>query len=282
MSKRLVVVMTLVAAARSANAQTRPEGPAPAPSPAVETPEAAPTPTPPPPEPTPYERCREQRRNISEQAQETSDLRERARLLQSMPQCSPAMATEPEVMNERADGTASSSGGSFALEVRLDTTQTFVDDNVTLPATQGGLFMGSRSRSLIIGIGVDLMRISGTRTTGTGMDVSTSLTSLLISPGVRAVLARSSDERTELFGQVDIGYGAQWSSTSEPTTSDAPSTRHLRGQIAPGVRYWISPNFAVGGSAGLRYERFSRSADMTSQSTSATSIFSSLQLTGAF
>jgi hypothetical protein len=275
---KLLIVLSAVAMTRIASAQEAPEQPQSPPPPPLE---AAESPPPAPaPEPSPYEKCLAQRRSIAGDAEQATDLKERARLLQSMPECSPSMTSEPPAPQEPAATTTSSQGG-FALEVRLDTSQTPVDSDLVLPGTQGGIFIGTRSRSLMIGIGLDLTRLTSTQTAGTNIDVTRSQTSVLVSPGIRAVLARSGDERTELFGQLDIGYGRLWSSESGSTV-DAPSTNHLRAQVAPGIRYWVSPNFAVGGSAGFRYDRYSRDIMDATSSAGMTSVFSSLQLTGVF
>lgn len=195
----------------------------------------------------------------------------------------------------QADPTAPSDSSSdegptatgFALEMRLSTDQVQIDSNSFLPVMDTGLFIGHHGGKLTIGVGVELSRITSAASFNGGagpMDQSTSFTSILVMPGLRGTLARSSDQKTELMGAVDIGYGASWSSSSDSMASDSPTISHFRAQVGPGLRYWVSRSFAVGGIGGLRYDRQSRdSTDGTAtQSLSNTSVYGSLSLTGVF
>jgi hypothetical protein len=206
-----------------------------------------------------------------------------------MPECTPDMDNPPpaaplQTSTSSPDG--ENDGSGFALEVHLETGQFFIDSSSVLPTTQAGLFLGHRGRSLTIGVAVDIGRASETTSDSTGNSTSSSSNMLLFMPGLRGVLARSHDDRTELLGELDIGYGRNWASDDNPMTADTPSTGHLRIQAAPGLRYWVSQSFAVGAVAGLRYERFSRSSDTggstTSQTLSLAALFSSVALTGVF
>ncbi len=106
------------------------------------------------------------------------------------------------------------------------------------------------------------------------------MTTLIVSPGVRLAVARSGDGRAELLGQLDVGYGATW---YDNTSGSAQSTEgHLRLQLGPALRYWIHPSFAVGGTAGLRYDRLSDNTDGMDHALETTTLFTSLQMTGVF
>jgi len=286
-----VTVAVVLVAAGIANAQ--PSTPAPEPTPSS-PPTLEPIPPAPPPQqqqpeakPSLYEQCREQRRRISAEADATSNLKERARLLQSMPECRPDMDDAPAASPAVTSSSEEQDDGSgFAVEVHLETGQIFIDSNTVLPTTQAGLFLGFRGRSVTFGVAIDIGRISESMTDPTGTTTTASSNMLLIMPGLRAVLARSHDDRTELLGEADIGYGRNWTSDDNPMTASTPSTGHLRIQAAPGLRYWVSQSFAVGAVAGLRYERFSRSSSSgggtTSDTLAMTALFSAVQLTGVF
>ena len=205
-------------------------------------------------------------------------------MLQSMPECTPDMSAPPPAPVVAPTATApepQDTGSGFAFEVHLETGQLLIDSDSFLPTTQAGLFVGHRSPSLSIGVGLDFGRVSES-SSDTIMTTSNSTNMILVMPGLRFVMARSRDQRTELLGRLDIGYGRNWFSSD--STSDIPSTGHLRGQAAPGIRHWITPSFGVGGTAGLRYERFDREDSMgtSSRALSVTALFSSLELVGVF
>src|SRR4051812_44977216 len=124
MSKPLIVVSAIVAAARLASAQPAADEPPQTPSPPqtasppLESPTEEPAPLPPP-GPTAYDKCRAERHAISERADQSPAPKERARLLQSMRKCSPEMPVPPAVSEEPVVTRAAPDGG-FALEVRLE------------------------------------------------------------------------------------------------------------------------------------------------------------------
>lgn len=111
-------------------------------------------------------------------------------------------------------------------------------------------------------------------------------------------LARSDDKRVELVGQVDIGLGRTFTSSSmTPAASGVTEERggfHLAYTVAPAIRYWVPPQFAIAGLAGLRGDYDTQSVKKTlsagmasittetSTSTLANSIVAQLQLLGVF
>lgn len=222
----------------------------------------------------------------------TTDLKERARLLQSMPECSPDMTdvpapSAPPVETSYAvaaeDSPAAASG--FALEVRLETAQLAVDSSSILPTTQAGLFLGHRSPSIMLGVGLEIGRVTSSSDDPAAGSTSVSSNLVLVMPGLRAVLARSQDQRTEMIAELDVGYGVNWTSRDpDLDMDDTPSTGHFRAQAAPGIRYWVAPAFAIGATTGLRYDRFGRegTTGTASMALSIAALFGSLQLTGVF
>jgi len=201
----------------------------------------------------------------------------------------PAVTPATDVAVEEPAAFAAS---GFALEVKLESGQTLIDNNFALPTMQAGIFLGHHSDPLTIGVGFELGSITDSHSESNGMGGSTNtsqtITTVLVMPGIRFRLVRSSDRRTELLGQLDAGVGATFMSTTPSMGSDPPSTHRLRLQGGPAIRHWIGRSFAVGGTAGIRYDRQSRTTDngsgsFTSEMTlSNTGIFGSLQITAVF
>lgn len=172
----------------------------------------------------------------------------------------------------------------FALEVRVETGLMEISNNYTVPAMAAGFFLGYRSRPFTVGVGFDFSRRSQTQSPATA-DSETSATSILAMPGIRFVLARTGDARTELLGQVDVGYGV--TIRSGANGADFPNQNRARAQVGPSLRHWVTPSFAIGGTAGIRYEVSKVTIDFGSgrtseSSTSISGLFASLQMTGVF
>lgn len=186
---------------------------------------------------------------------------------------------EPDPQPEEAVATG------FALEMRLDSTTVLLGNDAALPAITAGLFLGHRSRSLTIGVGFDFGRFNQS-TSSPGGSSEMNSTTVLVIPGVRFVLARTADQKTEILGQVDAGYGVSIRRAGAGGT-DPDNINRLRVQAGPSLRHWITPSFAIGGTVGLRYDRASVSSDqgmgMTSEQILAiTALFGSLNMTGVF
>lgn len=204
----------------------------------------------------------------------------------SAPVMTPPIAQDSPPQQPVADEhVEKASVSGFALEVRLETAQVVIDDDFVLPGIAAGLFLGHRSRSVTIGVGFELARLSqSTSTMGTSSDQS--ITSLLVLPGVRFTVARSADEKTELLGVADAGYGLGIR-RGGGGTDNPPNIGRIRAQAGLGLRHWITPSFAIGGTAGLRFDRQSVTSDNgggleSTQSLTTTSLFTSLQMTGVF
>jgi hypothetical protein len=180
---------------------------------------------------------------------------------------------------------AEPSVNGFAFEIRLDTAQ-FVNGSRDLSAGfSPGLFLGYRNRAVTFGVGLELLRVTEAAESAGVTDEAIG-TSFIVLPGVRFVLARSADEKNELLGLADVGYGLIINSRTTSQT-DPPNITRIRAQAGLGMRHWITPSFAIGGTAGLRFDRQSvtdpnGSSGPVDQSLSLTSLFTSLQLTGVF
>lgn len=257
-----------------------PEAPAPPPRPPAPTPVAAP-PT------TPRDACRTRRHELEEQAAHTTDLDERTRILQSLPDCAHPPAVLPPLP---AESTAPAAprfdvAEGFAIELQLETGTVQLDNNSGLSLPQPGIFLGYRlPAGATLGLGIDFTRIGASTDTGTASG-GTDTTTFLIEPGVRLPITHGSDGRTELLVRADLGYG-QLSSSMSGSTTDSPSTQHIRVQAAPAVRFWVSRSFGVGAAAGLRYDRLSldtSAGGMTSSTAQSTlGLFSSFHVVGVF
>jgi hypothetical protein len=157
----------------------------------------------------------------------------------------------------------------FALELSLSSEVVEVagiGSTASFSGLQGGLFAGYKISRVIVGMGIDLARQSGAAGGGT-------FTSILFSPGVRVAFVRSAENRVEMFGLFDLGFG-----TTLVEGNDAHPF-NLRYRTGPGVRYWPHPQFAVSAAAGVEGTFFGLQEQ---GSTAITSIFATLQLMGVF
>jgi hypothetical protein len=152
-----------------------------------------------------------------------------------------------------------------------------------LSSLQGGFLLGAKIDRVIVGIGFDLERVATGSTPQGGPTSTTATTDIMFTPGVRVAIVRSADQRVELFGQFDLGFGT---TVTEQNTNT--SYFHLSYDIGPGIRFWAHRQFAVGAVTGVRgefeFDTFHGGGvgGQSSSSSGLTSVFASLQLTGVF
>lgn len=119
-------------------------------------------------------------------------------------------------------------------------------------AIQGGIFGGYKIDRFIVGLAVDIARVSQDTSqtfVGTSTSRSQTTTNLLLMPGVRATILRSSDQRVDLFGQLDLGWGRVFNDSSMVPANPQPNTTTTDNnlftyQLGLGLRYWMHPSFA--------------------------------------
>ena len=202
----------------------------------------------------------------------------------------PALAQrlpEPPVATPTADGASRDSG--LALELRLSTGLALVGGNSSFPVTlsqlQGGVLLGYKTGRVLVGVGLDLLRLaSGSSGLPGGSSGSSAVSTLLVSPGVRIVMARSSDQRVELFGQLDLGFGTTFYETSGASQSTQSNYRIVY-TAGPGLRFWAVPQFAVSLMVGAQgdYRNLHEGGSYSPTQTSwYTSVVGSVALLGVF
>ena len=171
----------------------------------------------------------------------------------------PAAAQQPSGPKDRG----------FALEIHLGTRVTPLDIGgpIGVPLVDGGLFAGYKFGRFQLGGSFEYGRVAHDPDYGT----KSSADRLVIMPGLRVAILRSADERVELFGQADLGFGHYW-------ISDADGAHVVCFQVGPGVRLWFHPNFAASAMVGLRGEHYIYDHD----SYGYTGIYASLAFTGVF
>lgn len=189
----------------------------------------------------------------------------------------------------------------FVGEVRLGSQFTFLPTGgntagFQLGSFSGGILLGYKIDRFIFGLGFDIARVHDGNTTTNSMtgvrtDASAATTAIMFVPGVRVAILRSADQRVELFGMFDIGLGGVLTA-QDPAPMMPPdrSTFRLSYNIAPGLRYWIHPQFALAAVAGVHGDFTSTTTSMTTggvtinstDSLTLTSIFGALQFTGVF
>jgi hypothetical protein len=151
-----------------------------------------------------------------------------------------------------------------------------------LNTLQGGFLLGYKIHRVIFGVGFDLERVATGSSTG-GPTTTNATTDIVFTPGVRVAIVRSADQRVELFGQFDLGFG-----TTVTDLNNNTSYFHLSYDIGPGIRFWAHRQFAVGAVTGVRGEfefdstKIAGTNTTNNSSSGLTSIFASLQLTAVF
>lgn len=150
----------------------------------------------------------------------------------------------------------------------------------------GGIFLGGKIDRFIFGLGFDLSRVASGSSQSGMPDTSQALTTIMFVPGIRAAIVRSHDQRVELFGQFDLGFGTAITESSPGGGGNQPTRFRLSYDVAPGVRFWAHPQFAVAGLAGLagqfEFDSQTQNGITAKTSTGLTSIFAALQLLGVF
>ncbi|MSP58785.1 MAG: hypothetical protein EXR72_00305 [Myxococcales bacterium] len=209
--------------------------------------------------------------------------------LMTEPPPPPPPRPRPIVRGQMASG--------FAVELHLGTQVASLGSDasgslVQLGVLQGGIFAGYKIQRVIVGLGFDIQRgASGTSMTGTA-DTSRSATAILLSPGVRIAILRSADQRVELFGQVDLGFGRTFDDQTPPPMGLQPERSNFQFayDVGPGLRYWLHPQFALGALTGLRGDFGWLTTTTTAGTTTSTrttssgitSVFAALLFTGVF
>jgi hypothetical protein len=180
----------------------------------------------------------------------------------------------------------------FAAEMHIGTQLfslgTGMGGTTSFGVIEGGVFLGGKIDRVVVGLGFELGRVAnGSSVTGGG-DQSQASTSIMFVPGVRVAIVRSHDQRVELFGQFDLGFGTLVNEQSPAPMGPQPSTSRFRFSydVGPGVRFWVHPQFAVAGFTGVagqfEYDSTSQAGTTLKTSSGLTAIFAALQLMGVF
>lgn len=181
----------------------------------------------------------------------------------------------------------------FALELNVGSRLFSIagaGTTLSFGALQGGIFAGYKISRVIVGLGFDLSRVASGSSTGGGSETSQADTAILFTPGIRVAIVRSAENRVELFGQFDLGFGTTIHE-DHPNQPNAPdrSVFNLVYRIGPGVRFWAHPQFGISAAAGLEGDfafntitQNGLGGQTQHTSTGLTSIFAALQLTGVF
>jgi hypothetical protein len=154
-----------------------------------------------------------------------------------------------------------------------------IDDDFVFTVPQGGFFAGYKFGPISAGMGIELARLSASRSFG-DFEAEDSITQVLFLPGVRYAFLGSADGRVELYGQLDLGLGKVYLNDDGDFDPDEPT--RLVYQLGPGVRYWVHPQFGFGAVAALRGESVSLDRNDFSTTQTTTTITTTFQLTGVF
>lgn len=168
-------------------------------------------------------------------------------------------------LEEAMSGKAKQKRNGFVAYLSLTGRYTFItpDAASTLTNTglQGGLFAGYKLDRYVVGLFVDVQHIGTSTMQVAGNNQSSGArgdTSFLLGPGFQGAILRSKDQRIELIGTFQIGFGRTVTSTSnDPEVpgmyrpESNTSNFHLAYSFGPGLRYWAHPQFALTLASGF-------------------------------
>ncbi len=120
-----------------------------------------------------------------------------------------------------------------------------------IPLTRG--YFGYQGDKVSIGVQLQFGREAHTDST-LMMPVTTSATTILIGPALRAQLWQSRTARAELLLALDVGFGEAWTATDpdpDGTIDPSPADLHVAARAGFGARYWLAPSFALAVTSGL-------------------------------
>lgn len=184
----------------------------------------------------------------------------------------------------------------FAMQVNLATSpQTLGDDLFSLYSFGGNLTLGYKVGGAILSIGFDFIAFSRStdyKSSDASLGTSNSKRSYsewMIGPDVQFTVVHSADKRAELYGLISLGFGT-WSTDSEssddpsfpPTAASEEENFNFRWRIAPGVRYWMHRNIAVGLAVGVLGDHRFYEDDVAKRTQSIFTPFAQLGLMGVF
>src|SRR5437899_2157224 len=137
-------------------------------------------------------------------------------------------AATPARAEMRLDGGQAHAG--FAAEVHIATQLLALgggQQTTAFGSVQGGIFAGYKLGRFIFGLGFDIARTASGASAPGANDTSQARTAILFSPGVRVAIVRSADQRVELFGEFDIGFGHTFDEQSPSPQGTQPSTSNF-------------------------------------------------------
>ncbi len=170
--------------------------------------------------------------------------------------------------------TASSDAGQrargFAVSLGLNGRYNVVNPDVNTASAAGSLggslFAGYKLDRLVIGLAFDIGHVDSTTNFVSGTSSSTgtrSDTSFLLGPAAQFAILRSQDSKIEFIGAAQISFGMTATTTSKNPAippSYSPDVNganfHIAYQLAPGLRYWAHPQFAVTVLTGIAGDDF--------------------------
>ncbi len=133
---------------------------------------------------------------------------------------------------------------------------------LNLPLVTGGIFAGFKLDRLVIGLSYNF----------TSFDAGGAQIAMTWVPGIRYVFVRTTDERVELFGQLDIGIGHNF--------GNSESNEIIPADVGIGVRYWVHRQFAISTAGGWNGNWVLTQNPSTSEVSQG--IFAGLQVMGVF
>ena len=182
----------------------------------------------------------------------------------------------------------------FAIQTNISTSPQAIDDDLFgFYTIEGGLLLGYKMGGTILSLGFSFGVFSdGSKNDQTFPGEPTEFTRtyyhFIVGPEVQFSILRSADQRAEMFGLIALGIGTWDSFTTtvpdnSPADTDSDETRiSIRWRAAPGLRYWLHSNMAVGLAAGITGEHRLRYFETGEDTLSVYALFAQIGFLGAF
>ena len=208
----------------------------------------------------------------------------------------PARQSPTEGPRDHYHVTGFTFGFALAIGRTIDTNlQPFSGLPPTLPITPlTRTYVGYQGEHVAIGAQLQFGHDASTDSS-TVMPVTTSTTTLLFGPAIRAQLWQSKAARAELLFAADVGFGETWTSVDPlPIGSvDLVADLHVAVRAGFGLRYWLAPAFALGvtTSLGVDYLEINESSNpildagtgpVNTVNSTMTTVDTALELVGVF
>jgi hypothetical protein len=208
------------------------------------------------------------------------------------------ISCDPRVVRrERAEGLDASAyhaiGFMLGIDLAIDRVPfenpsfsgTTADGTTLTPRTR--VYLGYQGRSVSVGGTVVFDHAAAVDSNDPMNQTTTSISTVLVGPTLRAQLWQNRTARVELLLALDLAFGYTWQSLDpDQFMQSPPKDVTAAARAGLGLRYWLAPSFAIGVTGGIAVsyqednEQFSTDMSGQSAATTATAVDLALAITG--